>query len=145
MRKSAILILAVLCTPVIAQESPDVPFYYSAATIVEPQISTLIVGVDQSIAQATVSPDRKYVTLNMDTSLLSNQGIRTFTYQQSHVGFVGAAPAASGSLSLAGPAQGSNNSLTPSIKTSPNEIAPTLSLLQTPGMTRVAGLGSGSK
>jgi hypothetical protein len=141
MRPILILMSVSLCPAVLAADSAPVPFYYSGATIVEPQISTLIVGVDQSIAQASVSPDRKYVTLNMDTNLLSNQGIRTFTYQGSHLGFVGTA-AASGDSILSNSVQSPGNNLTPSIKTLPGEIAPTLSPLLTPGVTRIAGLGN---
>jgi hypothetical protein len=111
-----------------------VPFFYSGATIVEPQISTLLVGVQENIQRASVSPDRKYVTLDMNISNNAFLGIASFTYQQGGLGFVGSAPKAPA-------ATGTNtNSLTPSIARSPSQVAPAVSILDKRGIVLVAPL-----
>ncbi|MGA2442038.1 MAG: hypothetical protein ABSH08_13875 [Tepidisphaeraceae bacterium] len=127
--------LIVLAGPTIAAaDSPPVPFYYATATPMERQIASLPVGVNENVGQAVVSRNRKYVTLNVDPSLLGSASIRTFTYQKGGLGFVGrGAPPSS-----ARPAAG--NGLTPSIPASPGEIAPPLSILDKPGMVLIAPL-----
>jgi len=117
----------------LAADAPSTPFYYASSTPFDRQISTLIVGANSSIGQAVVSQDRKYVTLNMDPSLLGNARIGRFKYQKGGLGFVGssgtpAAPVAGG------------NTLTPSIVVSPSDIAPQVSLLDTPGMVLIEPL-----
>jgi hypothetical protein len=117
-----------------AADASAVPFYYASASAVEPQIATLIVGANQNIGQAIVSPDRKFVTLDMDPRLLGNASIQSFTYQHGGAGFVGSTP---------GPARSGSDfrdSLTPSIALTPAEIAPTISVLDTPGMVLIAPL-----
>ncbi len=115
-----------------AGDAPVTPFYYASATVVEPQIATLVIGVNENVGQAVVSGDRKYVTMNMDASLMGNAGIRSFTYQRGGLGFVGSA---------AMPAQpAGRNSLTPSIAASAGEIAPVISALDKPGMVLIAPL-----
>ena len=111
----------------------SVPFYYASATAVDPQISTLLIGVNQTVGQAVVSGDRKYVTLSMSPSLLGSQGIKTFTYQKSGVGFVGSAGTAGAPAAAAG-------QFTPSIAATPSEIAPPVSALDKPGMVLIASL-----
>jgi hypothetical protein len=113
-------------------DAPVTPFYYASATAVEPQIATLVVGVNENVGQAVVSGDRKYVTMDMDASLMGNAGIRSFTYQRGGLGFVGSvAPQA---ISTGG------NSLTPSIAASAWDIAPAISALDKPGMVLIAPL-----
>jgi hypothetical protein len=113
-------------------DGPVTPFYYASGTAVEPQIATLVIGVNDSVGQAVVSGDRKYVTMNMDASLMGDAGIRKFTYQRGGLGFVG---------STAMPAQPSGrNSLTPSIAASAGEISPAISMLDKPGMVLIAPL-----
>jgi len=113
-------------------DAPVTPFYYASATVVEPQIATLVIGVNESVGQAIVSGDRKYVTMNMDASLMGNAGIRSFTYQRGGLGFVGSA-AMPGQLA-------GRNSLTPSIAVSAGDIAPDVSALDKPGMVLIAPL-----
>ena len=124
-----------LASPTIsAADSPSTPFYYATATPMERQIVSLPVGVNENVGQAVVSRDRKYVTLNVDPSLLDSASIRNFTYQKGGLGFVGSgAPPAP-----VRPAAG--NGLTPSIAASPGEIAPPVSILDKPGMVLIAPL-----
>jgi hypothetical protein len=123
-------------------DTVSAPFYYASATAVEPQISTLLIGVNDTIGQAVVSGDRKRVTLSMDANLYDAQGIRTFTYQKSAFGFVGSAAAPSGPAApaIAG-APATPGKLTPSIAATPSAIAPALTVLDKPGMVLVAPLG----
>ena len=93
-----------------AADVPVTPFYYASATAMEPQIATLVIGVNENVGQAVVSGDRKYVTMNMDASLMGDAGIRGFTYQRGGRGFVG-------SVAMPAPVSG-RNSLTPSIAAS---------------------------
>ena len=128
------VVVALLAGPAVrAGDAPGVPFYYASATVVEPQISMLVVGVNDSVGQAVVSRDKKYVTMSVDPSLLGSVGIRNFTYQKSGLGFVGSVPP-----SPARPAAG--NGLTPSIAASPSQIAPPISILDMPGMVLIAPL-----
>ncbi|MGD0769412.1 MAG: hypothetical protein ABSB42_14610 [Tepidisphaeraceae bacterium] len=110
------------------------PFYYATATPMERQIASLPVGVNEDVGQAVVSQDRKYVTLNVDPSLLGSASIRTFKYQKGGLGFVGSGTPPSPARPAAG------NGLTPSIAASPGEIAPPLSILDKPGMILIAPL-----
>jgi hypothetical protein len=117
-----------------AQDVSPTPFYYASATPYDAQDKTLIVGANQSLGQAVVSGDRKHVTLDLDTGLLGSAGVAGFTYQRAGRGFVGsasAAPAAS---------PGGGNGLMPTIKTSPSDIEPDLSVLDKPGMVLIAPL-----
>jgi hypothetical protein len=122
-----------------------VPFYYAAATLAEPEISVATSGSDLEVQRAVVSHDHKYVTLDLGTSNSSLLGFRTFSFQTGGLGFVGSSTAVAGltpapnqlSSGLSPPAR---KSLTPSIAASPNEIAPTLSVLDKPGMTLIAPL-----
>src|ERR1700728_3564124 len=90
-----------------AGDAPVTPFYYASATAAEQQIATLVVGVNENVGQAVVSGDRKYVTMNMDASLMGDARIRGFTYQRGGRGFVG-------SVVMPAPVAGGNG-LTPSI------------------------------
>ena len=111
-------------------DAPTTPFYYASATALDAQIVTLVVGINDSVGQAVVSSDRKYVTLNMDTSLMDSAGIRGFSYKRSGLGFVGSA-------AMPAPAGGRNDS-TPSIAASAGQIAPAVSPLDKPGMVLIA-------
>jgi len=117
------------------------PFYYAGATAVEPQIASLIVGVNESIGRAVVSHDRKYVTLDVDPTLSNSLGIKTFTFQKSSAGFVGSAAATAGTPgAISGSIQASQNSgsLTPTIAALPSDLARPLPTLEKPGMTFIA-------
>jgi hypothetical protein len=118
----------------VADDSSPVPFYYSAGTIVEPQIRTLIVGASESVGHAVRSDDRKYVSLNIDTSLLGSGGVRQFQYQKGGLGFVGSAASSHNMPASAG------NGMTPTIAASPSEIAPPVSVLDKLGMVLVTPL-----
>ncbi len=127
--------LLVLFADARAQSVSPTPFYYASGTPYDAQDKTLIVGANQSLGQAVVSGDRKRVTLDLDTGLLGSAGVAGFTYQRGGRGFVGsaaAAPAAS---------PGAGNGLMPTIKTSPSDIEPDLSVLDKPGMVLIAPLG----
>jgi hypothetical protein len=122
-----------------AADTTATPFFYASSTIFDRQISTIIVGVNDVVGQSVVSGDRKHVTLNMGTDLLSTPGVRTFTYQKSTMGFVGSGGGVGAAPPIAGaPAQ--RGALTPSIAASPSEIAPQVSILDKPGMVLVTPL-----
>jgi hypothetical protein len=70
-----------------------VPFFNQQAALFDPEISTLTTGVLSDV-QATVSADRKYVTLNMRASNSTLLALREFTFQTGSTvglptGFVG--------------------------------------------------------
>jgi|HubBroStandDraft_6_1064221.scaffolds.fasta_scaffold418283_2 hypothetical protein len=115
-----------------AADAPVTPFYYASATAVEQQVVTLVVGVNENVGQAVVSGDRKYVTMNMDASLMGDARIRSFTYQRGGRGFVG-------SVVMQAPVVGGDG-LTPSIAASAGEISPEVSVLDKPGMVLIAPL-----
>jgi len=117
-----------------ADDSLPVPFYYAAGTIVEPQITTLVVGVNENIGQAVRSNDRKYATIDVDTSLLGSAGVQRFQYQKGGLGFVGSAAPAQNVPASAG------NGMTPSIAAMPSQIAPPVSILDKRGMVLVTAL-----
>jgi hypothetical protein len=133
------LVLLSLSSRLRGQDLSPVPFYYSSGTTVEPQIATLVVGVNEDVGQAIVSGDRKYVTLDMDSSLMGSAAIRSFTYQKGGIGFVGSAP-------VTAPVSGGG--MTPTIARTPDDIAVgesagaswTLSILDRPGMVLIAPL-----
>jgi hypothetical protein len=149
----ALVVLVSVCA--LGQVASPTPFYYASATSYDAQCKTLIVGANQSLGQAIVSSDHKYVTLDMDAGLLGSAGVRNFSYQRGGRGFVGSGTQDTGigSIDSAGkPAgytgegntgvenTGEGAGLTPSIKTSPDEIAPELSVLDKPGMILIAPL-----
>ena len=136
MRFNLIFTLAViaLASSAIGQELAPVPFYYATGTIFTPQVTTLVVGVNENVGQAVVSGDRKHVSLNVDASLLGSPTIRRFEYQKRGLGFVG-----SGAEPRMAPAS-AGNGLTPSIAALPSEIAPAVSFLNRPGMVLIAPL-----
>ena len=82
---------------------------------------TLVVGVNDNVGQAVRSSgDRKYVSLDVDTSLLGSAGIRQFHLSEGWIGICGKRGAADG--------RRAGNGLTPSIAASPGEIAPAVSV-----------------
>jgi hypothetical protein len=122
----------ILPVGLLASDDATTPFYYASSTPMDVQARMLIIGVNESIGQAVVSQDRKYVTLNMDAGLLANAGIQKFNYQRGGLGFVGSAPKP---VSTA-----AGNGLTPTIPGSAGEIAPPVSMLDKPGMVLIASL-----
>jgi hypothetical protein len=127
-----VFILTVCAGRAIADDSAPVPFYYAVGTIVEPQITTLVVGVNENIGQAVRSNDQKYVSLGVDTSLLGSAGVQRFRYQRGGLGFVG-----SQVQNVTGSA---GNGMTPSIAAMPSQIAPAVSVLDQRGMVLVTPL-----
>src|SRR3954470_7013694 len=79
-----LLLLAVACAAVLwlapAAQAQRVPFFNQQAALFDPEISTLTTGVLNDV-QATVSSDRKYVTLNMRASNSELVALREFTFQ----------------------------------------------------------------
>jgi hypothetical protein len=129
-----VFILTVFTGRAIADDSAPVPFYYAVGTIVEPQITTLVVGVNENVGQAVRSNDQKYVSLGVDTSLMGSAGVQRFRYQRGGLGFVGSAPPAQNVPGSAG------NGMTPSIAAMPSQIAPPVSVLDKRGMVLVTPL-----
>src|SRR5436190_19648967 len=84
----------------------QVPFFNQGAALFDPEISTLTTGVLSDV-QATVSADRKYVTMNMRMSNSELVALREFTFQSSNMtGFAGM-PGGGGGAG-AGQIQGNN-------------------------------------
>lgn len=98
MKRFSAMLAAMLLLLVGRRAGAQVPFYYGGATGYEAQISTVNTGVVLD-AQATVSADRKYVTMTMRPQNSSLLALQSFSYQQAAgpaEGFVGmgvAAPA----------------------------------------------------
>jgi hypothetical protein len=111
-------LIALFATSILAQVATfggGTPFFTTGAVAAQPQIGFAVTGEDLQVQSAIVSPDRKYVTLDLNPTFSTIQGFQTFTYQTSS-GFVGSAP----------------NTGTPA-------PAPA-TFLDRPGMTRVAEL-----
>jgi hypothetical protein len=79
-----LLFLAVACAAALCFAPPAraqvVPFFNQQPALFDPEISTLTTGVLNDV-QATVSSDRKYVTLNMRASNSELVALREFTFQ----------------------------------------------------------------
>lgn len=139
------IVAGLLCCTARA-DSSGVPFYYANPTVLEPQVASLAIPQNENVGGGMVSRDRKYVTMDVDPQLLSVASINSFTFQKTAYGFVGSASAAkalSGRGAVASSAVAGRNSFTPTIAASAGEVAPPDRLLETRGMTRVAGLPPG--
>ena len=96
MRPSQILLALAACAlaPLGARAQVAVPFFSGAGTAFEPEISVVNSG-EVLDAQAVVSNDRKYVTLNMRASSSHLLALRQFGFATSGnnrpLGFVGGA------------------------------------------------------
>lgn len=119
------------------------PFFFGGATAFTPEISIVSTGVINDV-QATVSADRKYVTLNMRPQNATLLALRSFTFQTGAAGggFVGGVGNPNGAA-----AQGARNgggAANTAVRTSPSDIlehAKTqASLLSQSGMIRVSKL-----
>ena len=83
-----------ICSAAGAQVVP--PFFSPGVASFEPQIGIVQSGVVQDV-QAVVSPDRKYVTLNMQVQNTNLLALHDFTFQTAGtapLGVVGIPPAA---------------------------------------------------
>jgi hypothetical protein len=95
------------------------PFFSGGTASFEPEIGIVQSGVVQDV-QAVVSPDRKYVTLNMQVQNTNLLALRDFTFQTSGTGTplgVVGIPAA------AAPTGGSRSSARSSPSSSPSAVA----------------------
>lgn len=75
--------VVLVCGAAGAQVVP--PFFSGGAVSFEPEIGIVQSGVVQDV-QAVVSPDRKYVTLNMQVQNTNLLALREFTFQTSGAG-----------------------------------------------------------
>ena len=82
-----LLSLALLLVPIFSEEQP---FFAPGVSSFTPQIATLNTGAKNDV-QATVSPDRKYVTLNMQPQNAQLLNLFQFQFQGPPLGtgFVG--------------------------------------------------------
>jgi hypothetical protein len=84
-----LLLLAVACAAASflapAAQAQVPPFFNQQAALFDPEISTLTTGVLNDV-QATVSADRKYVTMNMRVSNSELVALRQFTFQTGNAG-----------------------------------------------------------
>ena len=87
--------LALLALMVIAPgASAAAPFFNRGATAFDPEVSVVNSGIVQDV-QATVSPDRKYVTLGVRAASTKLLALREFSFQNgaNPIGQVGIGPA----------------------------------------------------
>jgi len=136
------LLLSVVATSVHAQNVP--PFFNpnSGVGVFDPEIAVVNSGVLLD-AQAVVSNDRKYVTLNMqptNTRLLALQSYAVNSpFTSAPLGFVGGANPFGTMLPTQSSGRASKSNLTPSVRTSPEKIrAQTSGVLDRRGMTRLS-------
>lgn len=130
------LAILLLCTASVHAQAR--PFFNGGATAFDPEISVVNSGAILD-AQAVVSPDRKYVTLNMRPTNASLLALRAFTFQngnQGNPGFVGLGPIVN--PADAGPAGAPHGSATPPAAP-PKAPAPPAhpTVLHRSGMTRL--------
>jgi hypothetical protein len=101
-----LLFLVVACAAGIAfapAALAQVPFFNQQAALFDPEISVVNTGVLNDV-QATVSSDRKYVTLNMRASSSDLVALREFTFQTGSQ-----VPLPTGFPGMPGPGAGQNN------------------------------------
>ena len=105
-------------------------FLGGTPTAFTPQIGVVATG-SVSDVQATVSADRKYVTLTMRPQLTTLLDLRSFTFQQGNaaLGYVGMPATAAGNTATAAPV----SPQTPWVS-----ARPSVSILQRQGMIRVS-------
>lgn len=122
----------------LAQSARAQAFFYPGATAFTPQISIVNTGVILDV-QATVSADRKYVTMTMRPQQSTLLDLRAFTFQNGQNpanGNVGDPPRANPPAGKDDPAG--------AVRTSPTEILAyakaQASILHRPGMTRISSL-----
>lgn len=131
-----------------AQARPG--FFFGGATAFTPEISIVSTGVINDV-QATVSADRKYVTLNMRPQNSTLLALRSYTFQTggTNGGFVGGPGAmprngvgAGGAVQ--GVRGGGADGASSAVRTSPSDILEhaksQASVLYQSGMTRVSKL-----
>ena len=102
------------------------PFFSPGVASFEPQIGIVQSGVVQDV-QAVVSPDRKYVTLNMQVQNTNLLALRDFTFQTAGtapLGVVGIPPATAGPHSARpnGASHSSSSGAGSAVIASPTEI-----------------------
>lgn len=119
----------------------QVPFFFPGAGLFSPEIGIVNTGGLLDM-QATVSADRKYVTLNARPQMSTLQALRNFNFQQDGVGFghVGDPPKANNEAA----GHGSKDATAGVVETSPSVILARAkyekSILNRSGMTRVSTL-----
>jgi hypothetical protein len=138
------LFCIVIAKPAAAQVPP---FFGRGATIFDPEIGVVQSGVLNDV-QATVSADRKYVTMTMRATNAQLLALREFTFQVGNgapQGFVGGAGGAAAGAA-GGVGAGANRANAQAAKTA-GQNAARPSVLDRPGMTllgRVAAAPSRS-
>jgi hypothetical protein len=131
-------VVTLLCLSSMARA--QAPFFGGGgATAFAPQIGVVNSGIILD-AQATVSADRKYVTLTMRPQNASLLALRDFTFQNGvnpaqNFGFVGFPPPVNSAAAGAPATAPGNNRPTPKPAAPAVTVAP--SILQREGMTRL--------
>jgi hypothetical protein len=122
------------------------PFFFGCGTAFTPEISVVNSGVILD-AQATVSADRKYVTLTARPQSSALLALRNFTFQNGQngvqQGFVGDPPPLP-PVNTSPDGSRAGNDPSTAVRTSPSDILryahSQASILHRDGMTRVGGL-----
>ena len=123
-----------------------VPFFYPGATAFTPEISVVNTGVVNDV-QATVSHDRKYVTLTMRPSSSALLALRDYQFQQGQqgqaLGNVGDPPRGANAAVLGRPI-GRADDPSSAVQSSPSDILAfaraQTSVLHRTGMSRISRL-----
>ena len=137
--KHSVAIPAALFLLTLAAVQPaaaQVPFFGRGATIFDPEIGVVQSGIVSDV-QATVSADRKYVTMTTRATNAQLLSLQEFAFQRGNAavgaGFVGGAGA--NEVSPAGP-NGDEGTISPSAADR-SASEPRMSILDRPGMTLV--------
>ena len=108
-----IFLLACIAGPLAGRAAAQVvPFFNANASLFDPEIGVVNTGIVNDV-QAVVSPDKKYVTLNMGASQSNLLALREFATDRGQVlpsGFAG-------EMVLAAPASGATTAVTTPLPT----------------------------
>jgi hypothetical protein len=118
------------------------PFFFGGASAFTPEISIVNSGALLDM-QATVSADRKYVTLNARPQTSTLQALRSFNFQQGSNGFGTVGDPRSAGNAGAGKGAASDDTSS-AVRTSPSDILAharsEASVLHKTGMMKTSGL-----
>ena len=126
-----LLVVLAFAAPPAAAQVP--PFFGRGATIFDPEIGLVQSGIVNDV-QATVSADRKYVTMTMRATNAQLLSLNEFAFQGGNAAAVGGFVGGAGAAGAAG-AGGGGPGISPTPARRGASGAGRLSVLDRPGMT----------
>ena len=113
----------------------QVPFFGRGTTIFDPEIGVVQSGIVSDV-QATVSADRKYVTMTMRATNAQLLSLQEFAFQRGNAAVAGAGFVGGAGANASGPTEpdGDGGTISPSADDRPPRDTRT-SVLDRPGMT----------